>query len=277
MVASSPVNWGLVDPRTAGWQSRERRRQLPRTAGSLSRERRQEVPRTAGWESRERRRKLPRTAGMRAQRDKTQEQTKDLKKRTNQNEVKGRRLLFGSGLLSRCTQQGETTNTQTRKYFKIIVFNDNIKGRQGKVDTPGITSRPDKMEFNKQDLNTHWQITHTWNELTHNYMKRGQETNHIRKQEAGTQDTHETPLTVVNSFFLFFFTFRALSYSRRQARRKCFIASFSPTQLSFSRPAPRCLNSKCTCTHLCAHGRAGLKTRCVQTCCWHVAILKQLK
>ncbi len=43
--------------------------------------------------------------------------------------------------LSRCTQQGETRNTQTRKYFKIIVFNDNIKGRQGKVDTPGITSR----------------------------------------------------------------------------------------------------------------------------------------
>ncbi len=35
-----------------------------------------------------------------------------------------------------------------------IVFNDNIKGRQGKVDTPGITSRPDKMEFNRQDLNT---------------------------------------------------------------------------------------------------------------------------
>ncbi len=28
-------------------------------------------------------------------------------------------------------------------------------------------------------------------------MKRGQETNHIRKQEAGTQDTHETGLTVL--------------------------------------------------------------------------------
>ncbi len=97
--------------------------------------------------------------------------------------------------LSRCTQQGETRNTQTRRYFKIIVFNDNIRGRQGKVDTPGITSRPDKMEFNKQDLNTHRQITHTWNELTHNYKKRAQETNHIRKQEAGTQDTHKTPLT----------------------------------------------------------------------------------
>ncbi len=37
-------------------------------------------------------------------------------------------------LLSRCTQQGETRNTQTRRYFKIIVFNDDIKVRQGKVD-----------------------------------------------------------------------------------------------------------------------------------------------
>ncbi len=48
-------------------------------------------------------------------------------------------------------------------------------------------------------------------------------------------------------------------------------------QLSFSRPAPRCLNSKCICAHLCAHGRAGLKTRCVQVHCWSVAILRQLK
>ncbi len=67
--------------------------------------------------------------------------------------------------LLRCPQQGETRNTQTRRYFKIIVFNDNIKGRQGKVDTPGITSRPDKMEFNKQDLNTHSEITHTWTQI----------------------------------------------------------------------------------------------------------------
>ncbi len=138
-------------PRTAGRLSRERRRELPRTAGWLSRERRHEVPRTAGWESRRRnsatgwrarRRELPRTAGIRAQRDKTQEQTKDLKKRTKQNEVKGRRLLLGLV---------ETRNTQTRKYFKIIVFNDNIKGRQGKVDTPGITSRPDNIEYKRQD------------------------------------------------------------------------------------------------------------------------------
>ncbi len=33
----------------------------------------------------------------------------------------------------------------------------------------------------------------------------------------------------------------------RQARRRCFFASFSLTQLSFSRPAPHCLNSKCIC------------------------------
>ncbi len=79
---------------------------------------------------------------------------------------------LSASILSRCTQQGEMRNTQTRKYFKIIVFNDNIKGRQGKVDTPGITSRPDEVEFKRQDLNTHSQITHTWNEWTHNYMKR---------------------------------------------------------------------------------------------------------
>ncbi len=54
-----------------------------------------------------------------------------------------------------------------------------------------------------------------------------------------------------------------------------FFASFSPTQLSFSRPAPCCLNSKCICAHLCAH--AGLKTRCVQAHCWCIAILRQLK
>ncbi len=72
--------------------------------------------------------------------------------------------LIGT-LLSRCTQQGETRNTQTRINFKIIVFNDDIKGRQGKVDTPGITSRPDEMEYKRQDLNTHSQITHTWTRI----------------------------------------------------------------------------------------------------------------
>ncbi len=73
---------------------------------------------------------------------------------------------------------------------------------------------------------------------------------------------------------------RALSYTQRNATpdtTQVFFASFSPMQLSFSCPAPHCLNSKCTYTHLFAHGRAGLKTRCVQAHCWCVAILKQLK
>ncbi len=72
----------------------------------------------------------------------------------------------------------------------------------------------------------------------------------------------------------------ALSCTRRNAvpgTTQVFFASFSPTQLSFSRPAPRCLNSKCICVHLCAHERAGLKTRCVQAHCWRVAILRHLK
>ncbi len=33
-----------------------------------------------------------------------------------------------------------------------------------------------------------------------------------------------------------------------------FFASFSPTQLSFSRPTQHCLNRKCTCAQLFAHG-----------------------
>ncbi len=70
--------------------------------------------------------------------------------------------------------------------------------------------------------------------------------------------------------------FRALSYTQRNAApgtMQVFFASFSPMQLSFSHPVPRCLNSKCIRAHLCAHGRAGLKTRCVQAHCWHVVIL----
>ncbi len=54
------------------------------------------------------------------------------------------------------------------------------------------------MELNRQDLNKHI-ITHTHTpgtELTNNDMKRGQETNHIRKQEAGTQDTQDRGLTL---------------------------------------------------------------------------------
>ncbi len=44
------------------------------------------------------------------------------------------------------------------------------------------------------------------------------------------------------------------------ARRSASVfASFSLTQFSFSHHAPRCLNSKCICAHLCAHRCAGLK------------------
>ncbi len=56
------------------------------------------------------------------------------------------------------------------------------------------------MELNRQDLNTPDNkhiITHTpGTELIHNDMKRGQETNHIWKQEAGTQDIHDRGLTL---------------------------------------------------------------------------------
>jgi len=54
-----------------------------------------------------------------------------------------------------------------------------------------------------------------------------------------------------------------------------FFASFNPTQVSFSGPAPCYLNSKGICVYLCTHGHAGLKTRCVQAV--RVAILRQLK
>ncbi len=53
-----------------------------------------------------------------------------------------------------------------------------------------------------------------------------------------------------------------------QTQGKCFFASFSPTQLSFSHPVPYCLINKCTCTHLFAHGHAGLKTRSVLAHCY---------
>ncbi len=128
-----------------GWLIRERRRELPRTAGWLSRERRRELPRTAGWESRERRRKLPRTASMRARGvrtrlprgTKTRETKKTLEKTNKTNEVKGRRLLFGLVFCHGAHSRERRGTPQTRRYFKIIVFNDNIKGRQGKVDTHG--------------------------------------------------------------------------------------------------------------------------------------------
>ncbi len=69
----------------------------------------------------------------------------------------------------------------------------------------------------------------------------------------------------------------ALSYTQRNAASATtqgFFASFSPMQLWFSPPRPGCLNSKCICTHLCAHVRAGLRTMRVWVHCWRIAILR---
>ncbi len=43
----------------------------------------------------------------------------------------------------------------------------------------------------------------------------------------------------------------------------------------FHSQRPRCVSSKCTCAHLCAHGCTGLKMRCEQVHCWRIAILRQ--
>ncbi len=73
------------------------------------------------------------------------------KKRTKQNEVSGRRLLFRSGLLSRCTQRGGT-----RSKLKITTFNKSKRARQGKAETDRntgvITSRQDWTKLNRQQL-----------------------------------------------------------------------------------------------------------------------------
>ncbi len=54
---------------------------------------------------------LPRSAGMRARGDKTQEQNKNKKKRTKQNEVKGRRLRLGL-VFCHYTHSREDTGTR---------------------------------------------------------------------------------------------------------------------------------------------------------------------
>ncbi len=70
---------------------------------------------------------------------------------------KGNFVVSWQQYLSQCTQQGETRNTQTRIYFKIIVFNDDIKVRQGNADTQEHREQrvdQNDMELNRQDLNT---------------------------------------------------------------------------------------------------------------------------
>lgn len=61
-------------------------------------------------------------------------------------------------------------------------------------------------------------------------------------------------------------------------RSAILIASFRPTLLSFSDPAPTlCKYSECTGGHLCAHGRVGLNMRCDQVLYWRIAMLRQQK
>ncbi len=61
--------------------------------------------------------------------DRTEEQNKRLfKKRTKQNEVKGRRLLYRSGLLSRCTHEGGYRNFWHKVWSTLQLFV--IKNRQ---------------------------------------------------------------------------------------------------------------------------------------------------
>ncbi len=50
--------------------------------------------------------------------------------------------------------RGRNKDMQTRIKLKIIVFNEDIRARQGKADSQkhqGVTSRPDEIKLNKQD------------------------------------------------------------------------------------------------------------------------------
>ncbi len=51
---------------------------------------------------------------------------------------------------------GRNKDTQMRTWTQITVFNEDKAG-QGKADrqeTPGVTSRPDKIKLKRQELNT---------------------------------------------------------------------------------------------------------------------------
>ncbi len=146
-------------------KSREPRDGRAANGGVNSREPRDGRAANGGVNSRERRARGLAACGLAYREGQNTGTNKTLEKTNKTKRGEGTTLTVWSGLLSRCTQQGETRNTQTRTYFKIIVFNDDIKGRQGKVDTPGITSRPDEMEDKRQDLNTHSEITHTWTQI----------------------------------------------------------------------------------------------------------------
>ncbi len=153
---SAAIRRAWVRARPAGIESEAGRQALSqRQAGGhwvqrwaggprVSRGRRHHLLRTVGWLIRERRRKTPANGGHEGSRraDSLAARTKhgNNQKTWKTNKTKrgeGTTLTVWSGLLSRWTQQGETRNTQTRRYFKIIVFNDDIKVRQGQCRTPG--------------------------------------------------------------------------------------------------------------------------------------------
>ncbi len=88
---------------------------------------------------------------------------------------------------------GRNKDTQTKIKLKIIVFNDDIRAGQGRADSQkhrGLTSRPDEIKLKRQELNTqgnkHNHEHAAGHELTDNHIRRGQETNQIWTQEAGT-------------------------------------------------------------------------------------------
>ncbi len=71
---------------------------------------------------------------------------------------------------------------------------------------------------------------------------------------------------------------RALSYThakQRTAQRSLLVSNRRSSLFHAQRS--RCVSSKGTCAHLCAPGCVGLKMRCGQTHCWHMAILRPQK
>ncbi len=161
-VRGGPVAWSPANGTPVGAVTRELgNRYLPRSAGWRAHGQRTrgdpaELPRrtptpTCSGLWRDDERQLP-CRGT----DKHRNQNKRLSKTNKQNEVKGHCLLFWSGLLSRCTQQGGTRTCRWGGKLKYTVFNGHIKAGLDKArltwtETPGVTSRPDEIKLNRQD------------------------------------------------------------------------------------------------------------------------------
>ncbi len=89
-------------------------------------------------------------AGLRAATSLPRDRNKQTKLKRKQNEVKGRRLLFRSGLLSRCTHEGGT-GIRRRGHTQIIVFNETSSQDSETGYTGEVTSRPDEIKLKRQD------------------------------------------------------------------------------------------------------------------------------